>query len=44
MIMIAAKYLQGLLPDNKVVFLDECVGQKVEDTINNGETGTVFSF
>lgn len=37
-----AKELQSLLPENKVTFLDDCVGPKVEDAVNAGSDGQIF--
>ena len=38
----AAKVLQLLMPNNKVVFLNECVGSDIENQINATNDGTIF--
>lgn len=37
-----AKELKSLLPDNKVTFLDDCVGPEVEKAVNGGANGEIF--
>lgn len=37
-----AKELQSLLPNEKVTFLDDCVGPKVEEAVNAGKDGQIF--
>ena len=38
----AAKYLQDLEPQNKVVFLEDCVGPEIEEKVNAGKDGVIF--
>lgn len=37
-----AKELQSLLPDNKITFLDDCVGPDVEKAVNGAADGEIF--
>lgn len=37
-----AKELQSLLPEQKITFLNDCVGAEVEDAINTAAPGEVF--